>query len=224
MRSLMGFVMGSAFRNASRPEIFVVDAEPIIHITLAAAFKPDGLRVVSFFDGGSFLAVANAPPPACVLLDVDMADGTGMQILQKIDAWLYPAPILVMSTRHDVNTIVGAIKRGVLDFIEKPFDADKVVQRVHQTIERFRRHLPGCEPLTPREQQVLSHIARGAFNREMSRALGISGRTIEVHRAHIMRKLHARNAADLVRIALGGSIWNSGPISPQMAGAKALTR
>jgi FixJ family two-component response regulator len=112
---------------------------------------------------------------------------------------------------------VTAIKHGAFDFIEKPFDADTVVRRVRNAIEALERRkqagtakpdsdraFPGRELLTPREIDVLGQITGGASNKEAGRQLGISPRTIEVHRARIMEKLGARNAADLVRIVLTG--------------------
>src|SRR5262249_62089450 len=113
--------MGSALRNASHLEIFVVDADATIHNSLAMALMPAGFWVVGFLDGNSFLALANARQPACVLLDVDMMDSRELRVLNRIDMRLFPAPILVTSTRHDAGTIVDAIKRGAVDFIEKPF-------------------------------------------------------------------------------------------------------
>jgi len=110
---------------------------------------------------------------------------------------------------------VEAIKNGALDFIEKPFDAKTVVTRIREAVEAWDRRaagkdavsvqnlqFPGHELLTPREREVLNHIASGASNKEAGRLLGISPRTIEVHRARIMEKLGAKNAADLVRIVL----------------------
>ena len=113
---------------------------------------------------------------------------------------------------------VEAIKNGALDFIEKPFDAATVVTRVREAVEawarrartrrrrrRCRRRFPGHDLLTSRERDVLNQIAAGSSNKQAGRELGISPRTIEVHRARIMEKLGAKNAADLVRIVLSES-------------------
>ena len=107
---------------------------------------------------------------------------------------------------------VDAIRSGALDFFEKPFDADMLVRRVRTAIasreqgrsDAFRpaAHFPGASLLTAREREVLERIAEGSSNKEIGRMLGISPRTVEVHRARIMEKLGARNAADLVRIVL----------------------
>ena len=110
-------------------EIFVVDDDPTIHDVLSATFVFGGLRVVSFTDGNSFLAAANTQRPACVLLDINMPDRCGLDILKEIDAKKYPAPILMISGRGDVPAVVNAIKNGAHDFIEKPFAAEAVLGR-----------------------------------------------------------------------------------------------
>jgi FixJ family two-component response regulator len=120
-----------------------------------------------------------------------------------------------MSGQGDIAMAVDAIKHGALDFIEKPFRGSDVIARVEAAIEaRGQRHhsddvaenqrfyFPGREPLSRREQDVLAQIVNGASNKEAGRRLGISPRTIEVHRAHVMQKIGARNAADLIRIVL----------------------
>ena len=116
-----------------------------------------------------------------------------------------------MSGQNDVPTAVKAIRNGALDFIEKPFEAAQVVARVCQAINTWSRRdadgdcglFPGCERLTPREHEVLVRITGGASNKEAGRELGISPRTVEVHRARIMEKLGAKKAAALVRMVLG---------------------
>src|SRR5581483_11070979 len=139
---------------------------------------------------------------------------SGLDILMEIDAHHYDAPILIMSGQGDIPMAVDAIKRGAFDFIEKPFDVEAVIVQVREAIRGWRRsapgpagdarplRFPGHELLTPREREVLAQIAGGASNKEAGRRLGISPRTIEVHRARIMEKLRAKNAADLVRIVL----------------------
>jgi FixJ family two-component response regulator len=127
----------------------------------------------------------------------------------------YPAPIFMISGQGDISMAVNAIKSGALDFIEKPFRGSEIVARLDEAIEAYARrqaensasrtaalHFPGREPLTRREREVLEQFTAGASNKEAGRHLGISPRTIEDHRANIMKKLGARNAADLVRIVM----------------------
>ncbi len=133
-------------------------------------------------------------------------------MLKQLDAQSYPAPVLVISGRGDIPTAVEAIRNGALDFIEKPFDPTTVVARVRSAIDGWHngngknsilaRDFPGHDRLTAREGDVLERIAQGESNKEAGRELGISPRTIEVHRARIMEQLAAKNAADLMRIVL----------------------
>jgi two-component system response regulator FixJ len=197
-------------------EIFVVDDEPRVLDTLSIVLSHAGYRVSVFKDGASFLAVARQHIPACILLDVHMPGRSGLDILKELNAQDYPTPIFIISGVGDIPMAVEAIRNGAFDFIEKPFEGKSVVARIAQAIhvsERRRRDpqngdgLPefkGNQQLTAREREVLARIAAGASNKEAGRELGISPRTVEVHRARIMDKLSARNAADLVRIVLGG--------------------
>jgi FixJ family two-component response regulator len=148
-----------------------------------------------------------------VILDVHMPGRSGLDILKDLNADHYQAPIFIISGQGDIPMAVQAIKHGAFDFIEKPFDAETALQRVKEAIAAAERRkeraegvigdvFPGSDLLTPREREVLHQIAAGASNKEAGRSLGISPRTIEVHRARIMEKLGAKNAADLVRIVL----------------------
>jgi len=196
-------------------EIIIVDDDPAVRDALSVVFSLEGFHVTSFGDGQSLLAAARARTPSCIILDVHMPGRSGLDILRELNAQDYAAPIFIISGQGDIPMAVDAIKNGALDFIEKPFDADTVVSRVREAIEaRERRReagsrsdvlglaFQGRESLTPREREVLAQIAAGASNKEAGRQLGISPRTIEVHRARIMEKLGAKNAADLVRIVM----------------------
>lgn len=196
-----------------RPKIFIVDDDPSVHDVLSHAIWFDGFEAVSFADGNAFLAAANTQRPACVLLDISMPRRSGLEVLQELNAKRYPAPIVMLSARRDVPSIVTALKAGAKDFIEKPFDVCTVLERVQDLINSdddgdidspARPNFFGEDRLTRREREVLTHIIKGSSNKEMSRLLGISIRTIEVHRAHVMQKLRAKNAAHLVNIVLAG--------------------
>jgi FixJ family two-component response regulator len=200
-------------RHLNGIEIFVVDDDETMRETLSAVLAPEGCRVTCFAEGQSFLAAARSRTPACILLDVNMPDRSGLDMLRELDAPRYPAPILIVSAQRDVPTAVNAIKGGALDFIEKPIDAAAVIARVREAIAAWPQRpangsaswqeVQGAERLTPREREVLERVVAGASNKEAGRTLNISPRTVEVHRARIMDKLNAKNAADLVRIVLG---------------------
>jgi FixJ family two-component response regulator len=202
--------------NANAGEIFVVDDDPSIRETLSVVLAGGGFDVTCFAEGAALLTATRARSPACIILDVHIPGKSGLDILKQLSAQYYPAPIFIMSGKGDIAMAVEAIKHGALDFIEKPFRGSDVVTRVREAIAAHARlrsaagasqkppfHFPGRNPLTKREQEVLAQIAAGASNKEAGHELGISPRTIEVHRARIMEKLSAKNAADLVRIVLG---------------------
>jgi two-component system response regulator FixJ len=165
----------------------------------------------------SFIAAARGRTPACVLLDLYMPVKSGLDVLKEIDARSYPAPILMVSANGAIPTAVEAIRRGAYDFLEKSWGIERIVARVREVINsrktieaRFTlngdaaalRSFPGCDRLTQREREVLSHIMAADSSKEAAKTLGISQRTVEIHRAHVMQKLGAKNAVDLARIVL----------------------
>ncbi len=196
-------------------EIYVVDDDPAVRDALSLVFTLEGFHVRGFADGASFLSAVRQQEPTCVILDVHMPGRSGLDVLKELQIQNCTFPLFIISGQGDIPMAVDAIKNGALDFIEKPFDAETVVTRVRDAIEAaFRRksmpasgptlahQFPGREMLTPREHQVLELIANGASNKEAGRQLGISPRTIEVHRARIMEKLGAKNTVDLIHIVL----------------------
>jgi FixJ family two-component response regulator len=201
--------------GASRGEIFVVDDDPAVREMLSMVLSAGGYEVICFADGAALLAIARNKSPACILLDVNIPGKSGLDILKELKAEEYPAPIFMISGHGDIAMAVSAIRSGALDFIEKPFRGSEILERLNAAIDAFARrqsdksttslaslNFPGREPLTRREREVLEQFTAGASNKEAGRHLGISPRTIEDHRANIMRKLGARNAADLVRIVM----------------------
>jgi FixJ family two-component response regulator len=204
-----------AEKSLSRSEIFVVDDDPAVRETLSMVLSAGGYEVICFADGAALLAVARSRTPACILLDVHIPGKSGLDILRELHGEDYPAPIFMISGQGDIAMAVSAIKSGALDFIEKPFRGSEIVARLNEAIGAYARrqaedapskvtspHFPGREPLTRREREVLEQFSSGASNKEAGRHLGISPRTIEDHRANIMKKLGARNAADLIRIVM----------------------
>jgi FixJ family two-component response regulator len=204
--------MDMAEKTASR-EIFVVDDDPAVRDTLSIVLSAGGYQVTGFADGAELLAMTGKRTPAAILLDVHIPGKSGLDILRELHGEDYPAPIFMISGKGDIPMAVSAIKNGALDFIEKPFRGSEIVGRLDEAIEAYSRRqgsqssiadlrFPGGELLTRREREVLEQFTAGASNKEAGRTLGISPRTIEDHRANIMKKMGARNAADLVRIVM----------------------
>jgi FixJ family two-component response regulator len=211
-------------------EIFIVDDDYDMREALSAIFRSEGYRTAAFADGRSFIRLARDQNPACVLLDVCMPGISGLEVLKDIDARNYPAPILMISAQEDVLSVVQAMRLGAFDYLEKRLDADTIVARLTDAIDGWRQirerdESPALSPairgyyqLTRREREVLAQIAAAASNKETARNLGISPRTVEIHRGRIMHKLGAKNSVDLMRIVMG-----SGPKRQEPAASAGAT-
>jgi two-component system, LuxR family, response regulator FixJ len=194
----------------SRGEIFVVDDDPAAREALSSALAAAG------YDGAALASQLRSHVPACIFIEVKMPERSGLELLKKLREESCPAPIFVTSANGDIATAVEAVRSGAVDFIEKPINGAGIVERMEAAIAELAEtdedgfpdivtHLPGCEPFTRREREVLARIAVGETNKEAARKLGLSSRTIEGYRASIMRKVGARNAAELLRRVLSQS-------------------
>jgi two-component system, LuxR family, response regulator FixJ len=196
-------------------DLIIVDDDPTVRYALAMMFAQAGFQVTTFTDGSSFLAHTRTDDATCILLDVYMPGISGLEVLKKLAARDCSAPIFILSGRGDIPTAIQAIRMGAFDFIEKRWPAEAIVARVSETLKTFARFRQNPDTidapplqfgdrylLTAREHEVLRQIMAAASTKEAARALGISPRTVEVHRSHIMHKLGAKNVADLARIVM----------------------
>ncbi|MGY4622898.1 response regulator transcription factor [Bradyrhizobium sp. USDA 4486] len=199
--------------SAAKGEIFVVDDDVTTRETLTSVLEGAGYRAVCFADKVALLSQIRLQLPVCVILEVRMPDREGLEILKKLNADGRPAPIFVTSFVGDIATAVESIRNGAHDFIEKPIDVADLLERIetaigykHSTMDvlsHITLHVPGCEPFTRREREVLTRIAMGETSKEAARTLGLSSRTVESYRAGIMRKVGVRNTAELLGRVLG---------------------
>lgn len=205
MGQMLPFVIGDA-------PVVVVDDDPSVRDALLLLLRLDGFEAEAFADGESFFASLQSSMPSCVILDLQLPGCSGLAVMRQLADLRFAPPVFVISGHSDIATAVQAMKLGAVDFLEKPFSAGAMIDRVREAVLTYRRSMagqidgladfPGLDLLTRRERDVLAQVTHGASNKEAGRRLGISPRTIEVHRARIMDKLGARNAADLMRIVL----------------------
>lgn len=193
----------------SKGKVFVVETDAASREQLSNALQQNAYDVICFADSASLLSEAKARMPACVLLEMP-PDRSGLDVLKRLRAENCMAPVLVTSANGSIAMAVDAIKSGAADFIEKPFRTRDIVDRIGAAIDEFaqpssnrQRWLPGCEPLTGREGDVLAHLAAGLTNKEIARRMHLSARTIEGYRASILNKAGARNVTDLLRRIFG---------------------
>lgn len=193
-------------------KVFIVDDDSAVRQAVGLILSRSGFDTIGFSDGASLLRMMRSESPHCVLLDLKLAGESGLDVLQQLRADGHATPVLMISGAGSIAEAVAALKLGADDFVQKPFSGAELTGKVAaciashavaETTEYRAPCLPGQQPLTRRERQVMAHCVKGATAKETGIALGLSPRTVEDHRATLMRKLGARNAADLVRIILG---------------------
>ncbi len=180
-----------------------------------------GLKIETFASAQEFLNAYDPSRPGCLVTDVRMPGMSGIELQSKLAADEVTLPIIVVSGYADVPTAVRSMKRGAIDFVEKPFDEQMMLERIQLSIledarlrqERAARErtIGRLKSLTPRERQVMDLVILGKSNKEIARALDISPKTVEVHRSHVMVKMQADSLAELVRIAGNYTISKGNP-------------
>ena len=203
---------------------YVVDDEASVRRSLALLLGSAGFTVRDFASGDAFLhaAAANALPFGCVLLDLRMPGLDGLAVQRALTARGVRLPVVIVTAHGDIQLAVQAIKAGACDFVEKPYAADAIIQATEAALvrgdEERARARDGDDAaarvaaLTPREVDVLQGLVAGRQNKVIAFNLGLSVRTVEVHRANLMTKLNARSLSEAVRVALAAGLGttNSG--------------
>ncbi|WP_421760939.1 response regulator transcription factor [Devosia sp.] len=204
----------SSFLNRDRL-VHILDPDAATCEALSVLFRLEGFQTAFSVDVAGFLLALERRRPDVVLVNVHIGKDSGLDVLRQIKAMRNAAPVFILEDRPEVDFAVEAMKAGAADVVAKPIDTEKLVKAVTHALRRDvhvgvpaagRRpvEVRGFAQLTPREREVLELITNGQSNKEAGRELGISPRTIEVHRARVMEKLGARNTADLMRIVLAG--------------------
>jgi FixJ family two-component response regulator len=198
------------------PLVHVVDDEAAIQALFVRMGPLGGFAVATHTTGAQLLAAIRDERPGCLVLDLVLPDMTGIELLQELAKDGCRLPVVFMSGMARVSEAVTALKLGSIDFLEKPFDVQEMLATVQKAIaldERLRRSGSDLDhvrsrfaELTRRENEVMEQIVQGAANKEVAARLGLSPKTVEVHRANVMRKTRANSLAELVRmhVALRG--------------------
>ncbi len=195
----------------SAPTVFVVDDDAAVRQSFEWLVGSVGLRTETFESAQAFLKAYDPDRPGCLVLDVRMPGMSGLELQERLLAEGITLPIIVVSGYGDVPTAVRVMKQGAVDFVEKPFSDQAMLDRIQASIEfdlqtreadakraGARNNLAN---LTRRETEVMESVIAGRSNKEIARALAISPKTVEVHRANVMKKMRADSLADLVRLA-----------------------
>ena len=194
------------------PTIFIVDDEPDIRDALQLLLKSVGLEVETYGAAQEFLDTYDPARPGCVILDVRMPGMCGPELQEKLRANQINIPIIIITGHGDVPTAVRTMKAGAIDVIEKPFNDQTLLDRVQQALQQDQqqrqeqgereRIAARLALLTPRETEVMTGIVKGKLNKVIAADLGLSTRTVEIHRARIMDKMKTRSLSSLVQMVL----------------------
>jgi two-component system response regulator FixJ len=198
--------------------VFVVDDDAAVRQGLRFMLRVAEYDVETFPSARSFLENYDPRRGGCLLLDVQMPQMTGLDLQQQLNVRGWRIPVIFITGHGTVPLAIAAMKAGAFDFIEKPLREDSLLESIERALrwndrayeERLERATLQVRMalLTPREREVFELVAAGEPNKVIARHLGISFRTVELHRAHIVEKLQARSLSDLIRMAI---IMNSGP-------------
>ena len=195
--------------------IALIEDDEAILRSLSMLLESRGIPVKPYASAESFLAESAAPPTQCVVSDIRMPGISGMELQQELKNRGSAVPVILITGHGDIATAVQAIKQGAFDFIEKPFDDERLIESISQAIESSDRQRvelterallkARLAELSPRQVEVMRLVANGCSNKEIAHRLNLSPRTVENYRAWMMEKMAAKNLADLVRkaIALG---------------------
>ncbi len=194
------------------PQVYLVDDDADVRTAVSLLLKTEDFRVTAFPDASELLAAVDDTTPGCLLLDVRLPDMDGLTLHRQLKARNVAMPVIFITGHGDIPMAVRAVNEGALDFLEKPFHDDALIDGIrHALALDAEQRADAAEmaqveerlaSLTPRERQVLDALLDGQPNKLIARALDVSVRTVEIHRGHLMQKMGAKSASHLARLAL----------------------
>jgi len=198
--------------------IYIVDDEAALRDSLSMLLEAEDFPTQQFADPSSFLAQVDTLPEGLIILDLWMPGMSGIDVIKELNKRGLTFPIICITGHGDVSTAVEAIKLGAADFFEKPFDSTQLIERIKHCLkeQQNQRQLDvfsaqaqeKVSKLTPREYEVLQGLVEGLRNKQLAYNMGISIRTVELHRVHVMDKLEAKSLSDVLKIAIAADYEN----------------
>lgn len=202
--------------DSTKPTVFVVDDDPDVRKALRWLIEGIGLDVELYTNGREFLDTYDPSRPGCLVLDVRMPGLSGVELQEELKARGGEIPVIMITGFGDVPTAVRAMRSGAVDFIEKPFSDQVLLDKIQRSIEQdavnrqmrasHEQIMARLKLLTSREREVMELIVEGRPSSEIARQLGISLKTVHVHRAHVRKKMRAANVAELVSMTRSSGV------------------
>ena len=196
----------------NEPVVFVVDDDEAMRQSLRWLIGSVGLRVETFASASEFLETYDPRQPGCLVLDVRMQGMSGLELQERLNEQGEAMPVIIITGFADVPMAVRAMKGGAIEFLQKPFNDQVLLDHVQKAIVRdlqrrrqraaHQQVIARLETLTRREREVLDHVVEGRSSKQIAEKLGVSFKTVEAHRAKIMKKMHARGIPHLIRMFL----------------------
>ena len=200
----------------SKKRVYVIDDDDAMRDSLDFLLGAAGFKVAVFDSAARFLEKLPGMEFGCVVSDVRMAGIDGIELLKRIRSGEKAFPVIMMTGHGDIRLAVEAMKLGAADFLEKPFEDDRLISTIEDALKRRNDATSGSsinreiaariESLSPRERQVMEGLVAGLSNKVIARDYDISPRTIEVYRANVMTKMQANSVSELVRLAIRGGL------------------
>ena len=197
----------------SEPTVFIVDDDEAVLDSIAELVNSVGLRAATFRSAQQFRDIFDPEQPGCLVLDVRMAHMSGPALQEALNAMGARIPIVFISGHGDIPVAIATIKAGAVDFVLKPYREQQLLDSINEALRRdaaarqasnvdqgFAERLGG---LTQREREVVGHVVKGLPNKSIAKTLGISPRTVELHRSHVLNKLGIHSAAQLIHLVAG---------------------
>jgi len=194
------------------PVVYIIDDDDAVRDSLIFLLQTEGVKSSAYASAEEFLDAYSSDMNGCLILDIRMPGVSGMELQKILLEKQCQLPIIFITGHGDIEMAVEAMREGAFDFVQKPFRDQELLDRINQALDRYREGLDEqklkqevlekLESLTAREREVMDHVVTGHANKVIAMDLDLSQRTVEVHRARVMEKMHARSLAELVRMVL----------------------